>query len=197
MRAAIADGTFAGGDSLVEEELAARYRGSRTPVREALRRLAHEGLVTIADRRGATVVDYSLRDIVEIYTIREALEGMAARLAADLMEDAAVESLEEMFEGLAAAQRQGRLPEAGDRIHDVILQASGNRRLGLLMDVNKVHQARLHRTATRLPGRVEQSFLEHQRILAALKSRDPDAAEHVIREHIRSTRRSLIESASR
>jgi DNA-binding GntR family transcriptional regulator len=174
------------GDQLDEDQLAATYGVSRTPVREALRRLASDGLVTLRPRRGASVAQISIREIWEIEQICELVEPLAARLAAGHMSR---EQLDDLGARLDACATDNPSPDDFTRymkldveLHAAILEASGN---GTMRDI----VTHLHRrmNAVRLIAnrhRYDQSLAEHRRIIAALLAGDGDGAADAMRHHI-------------
>lgn len=193
---AISAGEFEPGQRLSEAELARRFGISRGPLREALQRL--EGrLVTRRARVGVRVIELSDETIRELFTIREALEGMAARLAAANARKADVKSLRMLLSRHAndptlksgAAYRQGTFDSD---FHGTILKLSGSAKLeGLLLD-HLYYQLRLYRyRSSAKSGRALVAFDEHMAIVDAIERRDPDAAEHAMRAHIRNAYASL------
>lgn len=180
------------GEPLSEENLAKRFKVSRTLVREALRRLNHEGLVEQIPRKGAFVAKIGLTDVREIFQIREATEGIAARIAAprigqkklDMIEDALYSGNDEEAE------------RAGKKLHELILRYTDNKRMLDLLRILRVQLERMYFYTRALPGREKRSREEHKKILKSIRQRDPALAEEVMREHIVSTMQSVIRSLS-
>lgn len=177
---------FAPGQPLAEVDLARRFGASRTPLREALLRLEADGLVRIEPRRGAFVLELTVADFLEINELRSVLEPYAARAAALRIDAGTVRDLlarHAAVPAAAPAEEDYRRLEALDAdVHAAIAQAGGNRRMarlirGLddLMEVMRVGDMR------RRHPEMHQSLGE---ILAALRDRDPDAAERLMRRHI-------------
>lgn len=190
IKEAILSNRFPPGESLAEQMLADLYQVSRTPVREALQRLSKDGLVEMIPRRGAFVARISLEDAVEIFHMREALEGMAARLAAPFMPDSVILQLDSTFEAAAAMDGPTRLQamsEAGVSLHDAILLASRSERMRQAVTQLLDQITRLRQLAVTAPGRRELSFDQHRRIMDALRAHDPDEAERQMRIHLAST----------
>ena len=181
--------------SLVEEALAEEYQVSRTPVREALRKLEQDGLVDMIPRKGAYVNGLTLMDIEEILTVREALEGISAKMATELLSDQNIAVIEKALRE-ADENKHQQNPEtvysSGNEIHNVILKVAGNGRVLSIVSNLQVQIQRLHMLSSLIPGRLERSSEEHWQILQAIKQRDGDLAEKRMREHIRSTKESLI-----
>lgn len=187
---AIVLGEIAAGTSISEMEIAERFGVSRAPAREAIYRLEAKGLVTRTAHLGARVVALTLDDLRSLYEIREAMEGMACRLAAERIDDATLEELgrdlerhRQQIEGAARGYYQG----GGDQdFHFRIAGASGNLRLERTLCDNLYDVMRLYRFRSSLkPGRARQALEEHHAILEALRACDPDRAEAAMRTHIR------------
>lgn len=193
----IVNGEITPGTKLQEDRLAEELGISRTPVREALSRLAQEGLVEIIPRRGRYVVDLSLPDIIHLLEIREALEGMAARLATANITREALARMRAYFEGRGKEIRrkdfEGYL-QADMDFHDLLMKTSGNERLVQLMSTLYDHIQMLRLRSVVLPGRAEASLREHLSIIEALEKEDPDLAEERVREHIRNVKADVIKA---
>lgn len=174
---------FRPGQRLLETELAEQLGMSRTPVREAIRRLQAEGLVAHLPARGLCVATYDAAQVDELYVMREALEGTAARLAAQHAGRPEVLVLQRMLaqehalDGEAAA-------EHNQRFHRALHQAAHNRYL--LRSLSAISDALLLLGPTTLgtAGRAEAARVEHRRIVAAIAARDAVAAEAAARAHI-------------
>ena len=181
------------GTMLLEQELAHRFKVSRTPVREALRKLEQEGLARIILRKGAFVPEVSARDAAEIDEIRLYLEGAAVRKAASSI---SADKLDELEASLDALNQVGlknedyqAIFEFDCRFHDEILKAAGNKwmRDTVLRLFNVIHRAR----AINTEKRYFESIAELRAIIAALRAGDPQAAERAMREHITNARFSI------
>jgi len=194
---AITSGEFMPGQKLSESELARRLGISRGPLREALGRL--EGrLVTRTPRLGVSVIDFDQQDLEHLFLVREALEGMTARLAAERMTAGELKRLREL---LAHHSRQPELAAGSayyqrsrdDDYHFTIVKSARCERLEKMLLDEVYYQLRIHRlrSSTR-PGRAQQALGEHREILDALVSRNPDAAEGTMRRHIRNARLSTL-----
>lgn len=188
LRGAILAGELPPGARLSVPELARRLGVSRSPVREALLQLVAEGLAVERRRRGVEVARVAREDVVELYQVRAAVEGFAARLAAERLSAPALAELE----GLLSAQKVavGRedgaaFRELDRRLHFLLVHLSGNRRLGEAADrlVAELHLAA--RLLTAENGHFRLSLNEHERLLAALRARDPERAEIAMRDHLR------------
>jgi DNA-binding GntR family transcriptional regulator len=175
------------GSWLDEQSLADQFGISRTPMREAIKVLASEGLVTIKMRRGAYVTEVFRSDLEQIFTILSLLEGQAAKEAATKASEAQLNLLDHLHHRLetAAADRDiEQFFEINVKFHELIQEIAGNRWMnGVIADLRKV--LKLHRrdslTST---GRLQNSLLEHREILRALLKRDEAAAESAMQKHL-------------
>ena len=193
---AISEGVFEPGQKLSEAELARRFGISRGPLREALHRL--EGrLVVRQPRLGVRILDLSSEKLAELFDIREALEGMSARLAARNATDERVEALRTLLEVHAgdpelAAGTRYRQTRFNEDFHAAVMQLSGNSKLQSLMFEELYFQLRLYRyRASEQKGRARQAYRQHVMIVEAIEARDEEAAEAAMREHIRSAYHAL------
>ncbi len=175
------------GDWIDEQRLAEELGVSRTPLREGLKLLAAEGLVTVRPRRGSYVTKLTDEDVDEIFVLMARLEGWCAFEAASRLDDESLRSLERMHETLevhAAAHDAGKYHENNVEFHAAIQRLSGNRWLAnVVADLRIV--MRLARVQTlRYPGRFETSIEEHRDLMAALRARNPERAEATMRTHL-------------
>jgi DNA-binding GntR family transcriptional regulator len=178
------------GTRLTETEVAARLAVSRTPVREALRRLEADGLVTHEPRVGAMVRSLDYAEVMELYEMRNVLEGAAARMAARSASGVEIEELAEINAGMAAAEGDApRLAALNQRFHLTLIDAARNRYL--VKSVQSVHKTMLILGPTTLEGveRARAAVAEHQAILAALAARDGAAAEAAMQAHMQAAHR--------
>lgn len=195
IEAAIIRGELEPGARISEPALAARFGISRGSLREAIRRLEGKKLVTRAPRQGVRVMTLSLGELMEVYELREALEGMASRLATEHMSDEDIDKLDAILEQHSentvteGAYFQG----AGDPdFHFFIARASGNKRLEELLCGELYHLLRIYRyRSSTKQGRASSALAEHRRIAQAIRARDPDLVENLMRLHIRRSRESL------
>ena len=182
------------GSKLTEDELAKELGISRTPIREALNRLAQDRLVTVSPGRGAFVATFSFDDMVQLLEIRETLEGMAARLASNRITKETLEKLRQRLEATTQKQEhngyKGYL-DADRDFHECVISACGNHHLSQLMKSLQDRIQMLRSRSVMLPGRARNSFQEHMEIIDALSARDPDLAEEKIRTHIRNVKGDL------
>jgi DNA-binding GntR family transcriptional regulator len=183
-----------------EQKLAEQYGISRTPLREALKVLASEGLVELKPRRGCYVTEISRQDLDDIFPLMAMLEGRCAAEAVARASNAEIAGLKSIHERLEAAARDGRIDaffEANQEFHKIIQQLSGNRwLLSVIQDLRKVLKlSRLHSLS--LEGRLQQSLEEHRQIMAALEARDAARAEKLMHDHLLSGREALARMDAR
>jgi DNA-binding GntR family transcriptional regulator len=191
----ILNGELATNTPLTEEALAEEFQVSRTPIRDALRKLEQDNLVEIVPRKGTYVRGLNTTDIQEIYTIREALEGICARIATELISAQNLDYLEMMLKTADEEFAKGDIESAhikGNELHDVILRIAGNHRILNTVSNLKDHIQRLHTLSINIPGRLELSNTQHWEIFSAIQKKDPVLAESKMREHISSTKESII-----
>jgi DNA-binding GntR family transcriptional regulator len=182
------------GASLNELEIAAALGTSRTPVREAIRKLEQKGLAMRYPNRGAIVTKLSMTDVLEIWQLREILEPAACRLAADRVDRDALARIERAFLDLRG-QEMG--PEAYDAflradvgLHGLIVDSTGN---GTLRHVLALLNERIVQVrVVTSPARFRHAVDEHLAIIAALKVRDSQEAMEAMRRHLESARQSLV-----
>ncbi|KON81879.1 GntR family transcriptional regulator [Azoarcus sp. PA01] len=181
-----------------EQALADDYGISRTPLREALKVLASEGLVTLKPRRGCYVTEISERDLDEIFTVMALLEGQCAHISARKATDADLDRLRKIHEKLEKAAGGGDIDgyfEANQAFHQALQKITDNRwLLQVIEDLRKVIKLSRHHSLFS-EGRLEQSLAEHRDILAALAERDAERAELLMRTHIDSGRAALARIA--
>lgn len=180
------------GAPLTELELAQSLHISRTPVREALRRLQAEGLVSIVQGHGARVSEVSYRDAREAYEIRELLEPYAARLAVARLTAESARALREMCDSLQVPSLTSDTAirwEMDRHLHDLILQIAGNELLRSLVWELRVRTDRAY--AYIAEAALEASREEHIQILEAILGNDADAAEEAVRTHLVGSRSRL------
>jgi DNA-binding GntR family transcriptional regulator len=179
------------GRPLREAALAEQLGVSKTPIREALSRLQQEGLAETTSFKGAVVTGYSRQDLVEIYELRELLESSAARLAAQSMSDADRARLEEICaesRSLLDGSDPARLAALIAEFDVVLFDQVQNGRIRALIENMRAHLTRIGQLTAEIPGRVQTSVDEHEKIVEAIAARDPDLAEARMREHIHSVR---------
>ena len=201
LRAEILQGRLRPGEWLRQERLALEQGVSQTPVREALRQLAADGLVEHVPYRGIRVVEFSIEDVEDLYACRALIEGMAARFAAVHITAGELEEMRELFERMCRCKTPDDLVEYRElnrRFHSAIFAAS--RRSFLVRTLAQLWAAfptmlwsNVPRVATEsVPERDEPDIEEHGAIVAALREHDPDAAERAVSRHIEAAGGSLL-----
>ncbi|MDB5510634.1 MAG: transcriptional regulator, GntR family [Enterovirga sp.] len=202
IRTAIASGAFRGGMHLRAADLAERYGVSRTPVREALRRLHAEGLVEFFANRGAYVSCWSQSDIEEVFALRTVLEGHGAELAAVRLSAEDAQQLERLADDMdeLAGNGPGRdlqaLAAANGEFHRIIVSAAANRRLRAMIS-GLVEMALVTRTfGFYSEADLVRSMTHHRELIAAFSARDPAWAGSVMRSHIRAAHHVFVSSAN-
>jgi len=193
LRDDIQDGRYAPGDRVTELEVAERLGVSRTPVREALRRLESEGLLVSLPWRGVVVAELDRAQVLELYAMREVLEGTAARFAAQHADAAEIDLMQDLLEREAAAGDDGMLTARINRdLHEAIYTAARNRYLLSTLSALRNALALLKGTTFSVPGRPEEGLGEHRAIVDAIAARDGQAAERAARCHIDNARRTRL-----
>ena len=190
LRDNIRDGLYGAGDRVTELEVAGRLGVSRTPVREAMRRLESEGLLVQLPWRGVVVAELDRIQVLELYAMREVLEGTAARFAAQHADPGELELMDDL---LVREEAAGDDAEGAARInrelHAAIYGAARTRYLLSTLRALGNALALLKGTTFADPGRTAQGLLEHRAIINAIAKRDGDSAEAAARLHIANARR--------
>jgi DNA-binding GntR family transcriptional regulator len=179
---------------LDEKSLAGGLGVSRTPVREALARLAHEGLVEVRPRSGVRVIRKSKAEIVEMIVAWAALESMAARLACERADDEEIGSLRTLFSNFEDGQVRSHLDEysaANLRFHQQIMELGHSDLIASMADNLMVHVRAIRRHTIGEADRAERSIVDHMHIIEALESRDAELAERLVRDHALSLARHV------
>lgn len=194
----ILSGTYAPGERIREEALAAEFAVSRGPAREALRLLEKDGLITILARRGAMVTKLSVDEVREIFEIRAVLNGLRDRSVAE-SEPARKLVLPSLEAEIAKLAQWSRSPEGGDEYVETVLQinrvlnrATPNRRLSTYLTSLEQQTARYSRLGLSTPERRRQSVQRWQRLLKAIRSGDGAAAEQIARERVLESRDAAV-----
>ena len=190
----ILNGKYKSGHNLTEKGLADELGVSRTPIREALRQLELEGLVKSIPNKGVIVTGITHQDIEDIYSIKMSIEGLAARLATQRIDEEELTSLEEIVDLTEFYLKKNdfdRLLKLDSEFHETIFKASKNWPLkNMLRNLhNYVKGARINSISS--PGRANKMLEEHKRILEAIKEKNPDKAEELTKEHIVNTMKNL------
>ncbi|AEE90298.1 Transcriptional regulator, GntR family [Tepidanaerobacter acetatoxydans Re1] len=187
MREAILSGKLKPGERLMEVQLAEEMGVSRTPVREAIRKLELEGLVVMVPRKGAYVAGLTLKDVAEVFEIRSSLEGLAAALAADRITDEEVEALDNILKEISEAVGKGDIDKVikkDGEFHQILFSASRNNRLAQMINNLKEQIDRFRVQSFSNPVRLKSVLSEHKEILDAIKQGNIENAEKLAKEHI-------------
>ncbi|OGA46446.1 MAG: hypothetical protein A3F74_09875 [Betaproteobacteria bacterium RIFCSPLOWO2_12_FULL_62_58] len=193
MREAIQQGALRPGQRIMEIEVAEWLKVSRTPVREALRRLESDGMLTLEPRTGLVVASLSRQAMLELYVMREVLEGTAARLCARHASDLEVMELEELVK--REERLQGNFEELARHnrlFHEAVHRGAHNRYLEKSLSAVNDSMWLLGKSQMLLPHRAKGALAEHGELLAAIRKRDPDAAEEAARGHVRSAQKERL-----
>ncbi len=190
IRNCLLNGEYSAGARLSEIELSEKCGVSRTPVREALRRLAVEYFVRIEPNRGAFVIDWSREDIMDMFEMRSMMEGLAARKASERASDAHVtkmrgiiDEIDEIVQAAGPTMRDDFLT-LNRQFHDAIFEASGSPKLTEIIS-RFVEQAVIVRTAAQYSvSDIAHSNQQHKELLSAIETRNGALAETVMRAHI-------------
>ena len=195
LRSDIVEGIISAGSKLSETELSTKYDVSRAVIREAINRLAACHLVERKANIGARVVELTPQGLIELYQVREALEGMAARLAALHMSETEIKALQTLLSDHFNEVKNGKsyYQEAGDvDFHYRIVQGSKNSHLIAVLIDGIYHLVRMYRVQFGMAGpRVTTAYDEHRHIVEAIANRDGELAEILMRRHILYSKNSI------
>ncbi len=197
IREAIRTGALAPRERLMEIHLANRLGVSRTPIREAIRRLEQEGFVVMIPRRGAYVADMSMKDISQVFEVRAALEELAAGLAAQRISKEEIDGLYEILDKASACMANNewaKLVELDGDFHELLYKASRNTRL-FEISMNLHDQVRRFRSfLVEQPGRAESTWSEHRQVVDALAVHNATKAKEALVQHLRSAEKVFLRS---
>jgi DNA-binding GntR family transcriptional regulator len=188
------------GQRLVERELVERIGVSRTTIREALRQLSAEGLVTTIPQKGAIVAIPSAKDAGEMYEVRALLEGIIACQFTERASDAQVAELREVFTQMERQYEDSREPQQLLRskapLYAVLFAGAGNNTVRSILEGFQARVAVLRAATLAAPGRAERSLEEIRAIVEAIEARDPEAARQASIRHVELAARTLFESGA-
>ena len=191
----ILSGMLKPGENLTELALVSRLGVSRTPIRGAIQRLSDEGLVDAVPNKGAVVVGVSERDLIDIYSIRMRLEGLAAAIAAERMSEDDVKRLEEsvaLAEFYIKRSDAEHLKELDSEFHNIIYGATGNRLLErILSNLHKTIK-RYRKMSLSAEERLIKSVEEHREILAAIEARNAALADELTSKHVAAAMHNIL-----
>lgn len=192
LKEAIRSGTLTPGQRIRENEMATRLSMSRTPVREALRRLEADGLLTFAPYRGMVISELDHQAVMELYQMREVLEGTAAGLAARHASEAEIAVLRELMDSDKAGMEPRRAAQHNRQFHGALYRAAHNRYLLKTLNVLGDAMVLLGMTTLSLTGRSDTAREEHAAIVDAIEQRDVPRAEAAARTHIGNAQRARL-----
>ncbi|MGB9866871.1 MAG: GntR family transcriptional regulator [Bacillota bacterium] len=180
---------------LVETAIAQQLGVSKTPVRDALRRLEKEGLVVFYPYKGFYVAPISREDVREVYQLRGVLEGFAARVAAQSMSQDDLQALEQLLrqaEEALAQSKEAQCRELGKQFHRALVHAVRNRRLEAILGNLSDHEERFYNLLFGIPGRLQRSLAEHWEIFRLIQMGDGHKAEAAVHAHVDSFLRDFL-----
>lgn len=191
----ILNGTYSPGDQLVESKISSELGVSRTPVREALKQLELDSLVTTIPNKGTFVVGISTDDIKDIYTIRIAIEGISAMWAAERIGEEQIKELEnlvELQEFYSAKNEILQIVQLDTKFHEIIYDVSGSRTLRDTLKSFHMHVKRARETSFLSAGRTKTAVEEHREIFEAIASRNGELAKAIMEKHITNARDNIL-----
>lgn len=195
LRMAIAEGRFFPGDRLVERNLCELMGVSRTSIREALRELETEGLVTVVPNKGPMVSVISPKQAEAIYQLRAVLEGLAARLFASRATDQQITELSAAVDELEAVYRDFEVKAfltTKAHFYNILLEGAGNEIAGQMLRNIHIRASQLRATSLAKPQRAKESIGEIRALLDAIKARDPDAAWTICVNHVENAAKTAL-----
>lgn len=196
IRDGITYGEMLPGERLTEKELSERFQASRSTIRECLRQLESEGLLTFENHKGFRVSKLSTRQVEEIYDLRWLLESYATRLTAEKATPAQVAQLKKLQEGCRKAAHKGDLKawlSHNNAFHLFFYENCGNDNLKLLLDTLKRRIYRYHYIIIQIPGHFENYLAQHQKIIEACGRNDGRAAEKYMKAHLGGIKDVLLD----
>ncbi|KMY54463.1 GntR family transcriptional regulator [Bacillus sp. FJAT-27231] len=202
IREAILKGEYEPGRKLSEAALSEHYKVSRTPIREALKQLEREGLVEIIPRVGTCVTKPTEKELDELFTLKEVLEGLAAGLLAERGSEKEIDIIRKAVTDMEKAIQTSDndlYVKANDAFHEAILDGADNSKLNFMLNMllNQIPYTRYVYLSIGLPDRRKKSLAEHQAILKAIEDGKREEAEKTMREHVRSSGMRLKEAIAK
>ena len=197
LRDAIVKGTLKPGERLMEIKLAEELGVSRTPVREAVRKLELEGYVIMIQRRGTYVANMSIRDINEIFEIRTALESLSNGLAAERITEEELEQLQRLLVTIGGYIKSGdmeKIVETDIEFHELLYKAARNNRLVGIISNLREQLTRFRTISMSFPGRIETTLEEHRAIVEAIAQGDVKAAKRAAERHMDQSEKTLLQA---
>ena len=187
LRRAILRGELKPGERLMEIQLANKLGVSRTPIREAIRKLELEGLVLMIPRKGAEVAEITRKNMTDVLEVRKALEELAAELACERIEKGQISELRVAAKEFERTLKTGdvtKIAEADEKFHDILYFATNNERLIILLNNLREQMYRLRVEHLKLKECYPQLLAEHEKIIACVEKRNKEAAKDIVGRHI-------------
>ncbi len=197
LRNAIIQGVLKPGERLMEIQVSEELGVSRTPVREAIRKLELEGFVVMIPRRGTYVSDLSIKDINEVFEVRTALDVLAAGMAAERITGDELEQMERLLVELGEYIEEDnieKIVEADSKFHDLLYSASRNSRLVGIINNLREQLTRFRSLSMSYPGRLKEMLGEHTRLVESLGMRNVALAKRLAGEHMANAEQTLLKN---
>lgn len=195
VRRILLDGEITPGARIPEKDLCARLQISRTPLREALKVLAAEGLVVLLPNRGARAARVTAKDMEDLFEVCQGLEALAGEFACERISDDGIAAIAQLHHEMAEHYRAGDLAQyyrCNRLIHEAIVAAAGNPVLSSAYDSISARIRRARYVTPMTPARWAQALLQHEGILNALQRRDGLGLAHILRSHLQHKREELM-----
>ncbi|MGE5630136.1 MAG: GntR family transcriptional regulator [Caulobacteraceae bacterium] len=192
LRKAVMEGELRPGERIIEKEYAEKLKISRTPIREALRKLETEGFVEYIPRKGVVVKGFTSKDIIEIYAIRKSLEGLAMKYVVENINEQEIEKLKSLVKHMKEADSAGNIEDVFvtcQEFNEVILNASRMPRLRDLINTLHEYLERFRRITMAKASRRADAIKEHSQILDAILDKDAKRAEKLVWEHLEASQK--------
>jgi len=197
LRQSILTGELKPGERLMEIHLAEKLGVSRTPIREAIRKLELEGLVTMIPRRGAEVAKISEKNLKDVLEVRTCLDSLAVRLACQRITDEQIDDLKKACDDFVLATKTGEataITKADVKLHDVIVRATGNERLQQMINTLSEQMYRYRLEYIKDKTTHERLVQEHNRIIAAMQQGNVKEAKAAIKLHVENQEENILKS---
>jgi len=198
LREAILDGNLKPGERLIERDIAEKLGISRTPVREAIRKLELEGLVNQVPGKGVVVAKISFEEVIEIYNIRAVLEGLAAKLAAEKINLQIRNKLKMLISEMEIAiinDNQDKMSRLNTEFNEVIYKCAQSPRLYQMLSNMSEYVEKFAKAGYKFPGRISEATKEHEQIAEAIIDRNGSLAQQFAIDHIHRSKDIYIEAA--
>ena len=195
LRQGILTGELKPGERLMEIHLANRLGVSRTPIREAIRKLELEGLVTMIPRRGAEVAQITVKGLKDVLEVRKALDALAVELACERIKEEEIQALKsacDNFEQIIKTKDATKIAKADVQLHDIIVKASGNERLSQMVNNLAEQMYRYRFEHIKDSSQHERLIGEHRKIYDSIVTKDKKRASEAVKEHIDNQEKAIM-----